>query len=220
MDKIKFDKKKHKYYKADKEYVSVTTLLAEEFPFNAKEIASRLVKQPGKYNGLKVADVLKDWQQSAVYGTKIHSAAENYLLHEKFPNNEEFVPIIEKFSKLNWRGKILSETLVHDDNYLIAGTVDILEDMGDYFYLWDIKTSVAKNGKLPTEKIKKFSMQLEIYKRLVEKTFNKKVKIGGIIWFKDCRNLREKTPIEVIKAVNCKQKVNKILLKRKRMIDL
>jgi hypothetical protein len=215
---IKFDEKNHKYYNdRNEEYISVTTFLGEQFPFDFHAITERLISNPNsEYYKMTKADIAKKWNQSAVQGTKLHNAVEKYI-KEGVEEAEDPVHkhCVSMFKRLKFRGKILSETLVWDDDLRIAGTCDILEDCGDHFWLYDIKTSSSINK----DKKVKFSYQLEIYKRLIEKMFNKKVHTGAIIWFEDYIEKGTDTKLKMIKPIECSKVVDELLIKRKMQLS-
>lgn len=209
---ITFSEDDHTYWdNTGNEYISVTTLLAKEFPFDQTEIAEKVQKiGSSKYHGMSTERILRMWEDSSGHGNEVHKAVEEYIKEGKMPEDIRIVPLIEQFSRLNFRGKLQSEILVWDEDYRIAGTVDILECFDDHIYLWDIKTS----NRITDDKLMKFSMQLELYRRLVEKQFNITVKIGGVLWFEDYVIKRSKTKLKVFQVLNCSDSVNDILAKR------
>lgn len=213
---ITFKPDSHTYWDATgNEYISVTTLLSKEFPFDRAEIADTVRKIPAsKYHGMSQERILTLWENSADLGTVVHEAVEDYIKEDIWPSDPSLVPLVKQFSKLNFRGELLSEILVWDEDYRIAGTADILECFDKYIYLWDIKTS----NKISDDKLMKFSMQLEIYKRLIEKRFNKPVKIGGILWFQDFVMRRSNTKLKVFQTLHCADSVDEILKRRKKEI--
>jgi len=105
---------------------------------------------------------------------------------------------------------------VYHDKYRIAGTADILEDCGDRIYIWDVKTY----NKISDDKIHKVSLQLEIYRRLVEFTLNKKAIAAGALVFEDFVVKRKNTRLKVIRALPCIEEVDGILENRLREITL
>lgn len=217
MSYITFEPIEHKYTNPDgEEFISVTTLLGREFSFDAPAIAEKVRKiKSSDYHTMTVERILKQWDDSGDHGTVVHEMIEDYIKDDIYTSDESLVPLLEQFKKLNFRGELLSEVLLWDEDYKIAGTADILEDMGKYIYLWDIKTS----NKISDDKLMKFSMQLEIYKRLIEKRFNKKVIIGGIIWFDNYVKKRRNTKLKVFRTLNVEDSVDDILEKRKKEIN-
>lgn len=196
--------------------MSVTRLLSKEFPFDSRAVAEKVSNIPSsRYNGMSVDRILKMWNDSADHGNVVHDAVENYIKEDVWPSDKSLVPLVEQFSKLNFRGDLLSETLIWHEDYMVAGIADILEVFDDYIYLWDIKTS----HKLDDDKLMKYSMQLEIYKRLVEKRFKKETRIGAILWFEDYVIKRSKTKLRPIQALNVEDSVDDILEKRRKELS-
>jgi hypothetical protein len=214
---LNFDPIEHKYTDDKGQvYISVTTLIQDDF--DAEKIAARVIKSPrSKYYGMEKQAVLDMWAQSAPLGTLVHEAVEDYILHKKVTTNPEITPLVNQFAKLNFKGQLLTETVLHDEEYRLAGTADILEWFDDCLWLFDIKTSVPKpNGiDMAPDKIHKYSLQLEIYKRLVEKCFGKPCNIGGIFWYKDFAKLRGKTKLQFQAVRDVSEEVDQILQKRK-----
>lgn len=209
---ITFKPESHTYWDENgKEYISVTTLISREFPFKENEIAEKVSKiHSSRYHGMSINRILKMWDDSSGHGNDVHSAIENYIKYKTFPDNPSIIPLVEQFSKLNFRGSLMSEVLIHDEQYLIAGMVDILECFNDYIYIWDIKTS----NNISDDKLMKFSMQLELYKRIVEKQFIKPVKGCGILHFKDYVVKRSKTKLNIFEPLNVSSSIDEILNKR------
>lgn len=223
FEQLKFDHKRHKYFnKQGKEYISVTTLIkGDEEEFDAEKIAEKVIKDPrSKYFGMDKEVVKSKWKKSAPAGTSVHKAVEDYINNRLLPKDENTRPLVEQFSKLKFRGQLISEVIVHDDEYLIAGTADILELCNNEIWLWDLKTAVpGTNGKeISKDKLYKFSLQLELYKRLIEKCFNTSCKIGGIIWFKDYINQKGNTKLSIFRVDKVEQQVDAMLIKRRMQV--
>lgn len=209
---IKFDEKNHKYFGKDgQEYESVTKLLGKLFPFNRNEIAKRISKNPNSgYYKWALKDIFADWSKSAVEGNKLHHACEVYLKENTITDDEDMTSCVEQFSKLRFKGNILSEQRVYSTKYLIAGTVDILEECKDIIYLYDIKTY----KKITNDRIHKLNLQLEVYRRLTEERFNKPCKVMGALVFEGFVKLKKDTPLIFVRATDVKAEVNKILENR------
>lgn len=214
---ITFEPIEHKYTDDDgEEYISVTTLLSKEFPFDQKAIAEKVSKiSSSRYHGMSTDRILKMWSDSSEHGNVVHEMVEEYIKDEVVPSDPGLIPLLDQFKRLNWRGDLLSEILVWNEDYRIAGTADILEVFDDFIYLWDIKTS----NRISDDKLMKFSLQLEMYKRLIEERFNKPVKIGGILWYQDYVVKRSKTKLKVFTTLECSGIVDEILEKRKKEIS-
>lgn len=209
---ITFRKEDHTYWDTrGNEYISVTSLLASEFPFESDKIVEKVQKiHSSRYYGMSTERILKMWGDSSGHGNEIHNAIEKYIKEGKMPEDPRIFPLIEQFSRLNFKGTLQPEVLLWDEKYRIAGIADILECFNNYIYLWDIKTS----NRITDDKLMKFSMQLEMYKRLAEKQFNKKVIIGALLWYEDYVVKRSKTKLKIIQPLRCVEVVDDIFKKR------
>ena len=209
---INFDKKKHKYYDdSGLEYISVTTLLGNLFPFDRNEIAKNISQNPNSpYYKWDIKDIFKDWVKAASEGNKLHNACETFIKENIYPTDTNLKPCVEQFAKLRFKGKLLSEQKVCSKKYLIAGTIDLLEDCGKIIYIYDLKTY----KKITEDRIHKLNLQLEIYKRLAEETFNKPCQcIGGLI-FENYAKAKQNTNLVFIKAQDASKEVDDILNER------
>jgi len=210
---INFDPEKHKYTDDEgNEFLSVTQLLSRMFPFEKEKIAEKVISNPNSvYYLMKKEDVLKQWADSALLGTEVHEAVEAWINKKTIPDSAKIKPLIEQFAKLPFTGTLSSEILVWDQNYWLAGTVDIIEEKEDHCLIWDVKTSKAIAGDV----LMKYSMQLEIYRRLVETRYNQPARIGGIIWFADYVRQGEKTQLRIVHHSHCAALADQLLAERK-----
>jgi len=92
----------------------------------------------------------------------------------------------------------------------LAGTIDILEQLNDVYWIWDIKT----NANIDDDKLMKYSIQLDLYRRFAAKTYGKKVLIGGIIYFENLFFKKEKAKLKVFRVHNVQPTVDHILKER------
>lgn len=216
---INFNEADHKYFDDDgQEYMSVTTFIKGAEEFNADAIATRVIVNPrSKYYGMTKEAVVKQWAESAPLGTTVHKSIEDFINEGTYPTDKKLVPLVVQFSRLNFKGQLLSEVILHDPEFLIAGMADIIEVCDDCVWLWDLKTAVSrpKGDRVSDDKIEKFSLQLEIYRRLIERCFKMPCKIGGILWFKDYAKNREKTELKVFSVNNVGGKVDELLHARR-----
>lgn len=214
---IHFDPKKHKYTDDQgREYISVTTLLSDLFPFDRNEIAKAISENPNSsYYKWSIKDIFKDWRKAATEGNKLHGACENYITEKKVPTKSDLKACVKKFAKLKFKGKLLSEQKVYSEKYLIAGTIDIIEDCGNILYLYDLKTY----KKITDDRIHKLNLQLEIYRRLAEERFGRPCKVVGGLIFENFVVDRENTNLIFLKAQDAKEEVDKILENRLKEIS-
>ena len=214
---ITFNPEEHKYYDENgSEYISVTTLLGEMFPFDDKAIARRISNLPNSpYYNWPVKKILQDWEDSATLGTELHNACEQYTLNKTIPPDPILKSCVSQYSKLKFRGKTIPEQLVYSKKYKIAGTIDLLEFCDNMIYIYDIKTY----KKITRERIHKLSLQLEIYKRLAEGVYNKKCKVMGAFVFENYVKLGKNTKLKFLKPENVRGEVDFILEERQKQIQ-
>jgi ATP-dependent exoDNAse (exonuclease V) beta subunit len=211
---INFDAEHHRYTDSQgQEYLSVTQLLSRMFPFDKEKIAEKVIQNPNsRYFGMEKGDVLQEWADSASRGTEVHEAVEEWINTQATTENEVIAGLVEQFSNLKFAGPLHSEILVSDSSLRLAGTVDIVEERDDVCLVWDIKTSKAIGGDV----LLKYSMQLEIYRRLVEMHFQKPTQVGGIIWFEDYVRRGGNTRLKIVEIGFCKPQVDSLLSERQR----
>lgn len=219
---IRFDEEHHKYYDHDGiEYKSVTRLIKGEKVFDSVGVAKQVVKNPrSRYYKYDVDELVRLWNTTSGIGIKLHGAIENYIDLGTIDEDPVLKPLVEKFTKLKFAGTLMAEVVVHHPEYRIAGTVDILEELPELIWVWDIKTVTAgSDGHVSDEKIMNFSIQLEIYRRLIEYCFKKPCLIGGVIWFKDYLFDEHKAKMKVLQVEDCGFYVDELLRKRKKSLN-
>ena len=181
--KITFNEKEHRYFDQFKrEYTSVTTFIGKQFPFDADEVIAKIQTYPqSKYYKMPAEEIKALWENTAVQGNRVHNACEDFLKEGKFPKDSDLQPLVHQFSKLKFKGEVLSEYIVFDERYLLAGMADIIEVCDDVIYVSDIKTS----NKIEDDKLFQYSIQLELYRRFCQRLFNKKAVSLGIFHFEN-----------------------------------
>ena len=211
-DVITFEPVEHKYTNQHgEEYISVTTLIGKEMPFDSKAIAEKVRKiGSSRYHNMTTERILALWDASADHGTVVHDMVEQYIKEDIVPSDPSLVPLLDQFKKLNFRGDLLSEVLVWSEKYKVAGLVDILEVFDDKIFLYDIKTS----NRIGDDKYMKFSMQLEMYRRFIEESFNKPTSTIAILWYQDYVLKRSKTKLKMLQTLHVEDSVDDILEKR------
>ena len=144
---VKFDEDSHTYTHADHgKLISVTTLLGKyKKPFNSNYHASRVAEREGVTREM----VLEMWEaeknRACSRGTHIHKLLEDYIsvgetqedygwLYKSYDRSTELN--IDKFKKIH------CEKLLHNSDYKVAGTADLLYDHGgNEFTIGDFKTN-------------------------------------------------------------------------------
>mgnify|MGYP003633403197 CR=1 FL=1 len=197
---IKFNSRRHTYSTAKSAYLrSVTKIVSEQFGlFDADKIISKMtnsVKWPtSKYYGMSPKEIKQMWnnngQTARVAGTKIHDQIEKYCNGEEIEADEGDVAL-EQFLKWdllrNWN-PYRTEWKIFDDDLKIAGTVDaVFEKDGEYVLVdWKRSKEIVRGNKfdccvhpelkhLPECNFVKYSLQLNLYKYILEKNYGLKI---------------------------------------------
>lgn len=182
---LTLDKATHTYHDENGlPYVSVTTLLGAEAPFDGPAIAAKVIAMPSsKYFRWTVEQCLDYWKQSADLGTKLHDDIEQWIKTGVLPDDTSgkvtHFDGVRHFADGKWKGKLHSEKIVHDESLRLAGTVDVSEELEAYDIIHDVKTCRSMNG----DKLLKYSMQLELYRRMHETVTGRPCRTGVIIWY-------------------------------------
>lgn len=213
MAKITFTEEDHSYRDENgNDYISVTQLISRNFePFDAETIADRVRRyRNSRYYGWTKDEVLTFWDKITQTGCEVHSSIEKYIKHRKKPEDESMLAAVNQFSALNFKGELLSETIVHDEELLVAGTIDIIEKQSDRYVIWDIKTGRTMNSS----KLEKYSIQLEFYRHMLSKMEDAPVEIGGIIWLEDFINKQTDTKLKIAKTLNAEEVARTLMTNR------
>lgn len=197
--KLKFVNKTHQYSYDGTVLESVTTFISKYMePFDAHKIATIKAIQ-AKRKGIKGQGIRywkQKWKQVAKNGTLVHKLIENYVLNKPntFPHDFETrnkylagLKFIDVYTKTIKEPVLNPEVKVFDVENLLAGTIDLVVekdgegtervvDLIDWKTNEKISTVGYKNAMclppiedLPDCSMTKYSLQLNIYKYLLEK---------------------------------------------------
>lgn len=201
---IVFDESKHIYYNklTNERYISATQILSKfKKPFDRYNISLNVARK----EGVTQQEILDRWDNikniACDKGKSIHLLLEQYILLDI--KNTEYDWIYTAFDnslktiteKYDYR---YSEKLLYNDNFKIAGTCDLLVDIGDEFCVIDFKT----NNKITTSnnfneyllypldflqncEYNVYALQLSLYAYMYEKQTGKKPKNLCIFYLKD-----------------------------------
>lgn len=190
-DKVDFYIKEHKYVsKATGKILTSASQLIDffcpEFDSSGQITANCAIKR-----GITVEELRKEWDEenkkACDKGHEIHAQVENWIKTGKVKSGK-YKKILEQITKIDFGSKkLISEKILSDDSLELAGTVDILSDLGNNcFKIFDIKTNKRftlrgffKKGvgyekmlypinHLEASLINKYSIQLELYSLLCE----------------------------------------------------
>lgn len=158
-----------------------------------------------EYWGLSDDEIISSWQENnrlkAELGEKLHDQIDKYLkLNIRSADSVEFRFFLNFIKDHQGMSFIDSEVRIFDEQYLIAGTVDaIFRDVHGDYHLFDWKRSgklnqelqplfdkFALSGKgclkhLKDSQLNKYSLQLNLYKFILEKNLGIEIKSMNII---------------------------------------
>ena len=218
---IEYHDEPHKYYLGDKPFTSVTTLIHKyEEDFDEDKWS----KIKGEQFGVPAEDMKYGWkfinERATTKGSAIHDYTENLFLNKVFPYpkdaiikkfgydpvEEEYIAtkkLVDRFYEKvkNVLIPIKTELVVYDEEFMIAGMVDMLfyNMKSQMFEIWDWKTNSADDAFNEKERnirfleyplylinntaIDLYSLQLSTYKYIIEKNIDIKLGNSHIVWF-------------------------------------
>tara|TARA_B100001115_G_scaffold180121_1_gene171952 strand:+ start:1460 stop:2179 length:720 start_codon:yes stop_codon:yes gene_type:complete len=196
--RIHLDEKNHKYILNDNKdivFTSVTECISQYFEkFDKIKIAQKLVSSHPKYIGMTMEELIAKWDESATNGTIVHKEIEDYINEKRQPNHQKSKIAIEWLSKhlMNSKYQLFSEIIVYCEDLHLAGTIDLLlyDSVNEIYTILDWKTNKEISTKsfkgktgikpetrdLPDCKFTHYSLQLSLYRYLLEKKYNLKMK--------------------------------------------
>jgi len=197
----------HKYILKGFEHIkfkSVTTVISEYFEeFDKVKVATNLKQNSPKYRHFTIEEIIDAWDKSAQFGTDVHRELEDYINHNKKPfigRSKIAIKWLNNYLKKS-DFDLYSEIIVYCKKLKIAGTVDLLihDKINNIYSLIDWKTSKKidtmgyrnKTGNKPeTEDLldtnfNHYSLQLSLYRYLLEKNYSIKIKDQIIVHITD-----------------------------------
>ena len=172
---ISLDEELHKYNLVNQpevSFTSVTTYVEYFFEgFDAKKIATKLVRSHPKYSNHTVESLMRKWTETSDYGTKVHNEIEQWFKKEREPKDIKAKNGRDWLERYRVRADmdIYSEVIVYSTELSIAGTVDILarDNTTDEYGIIDWKTSKkieksSYNSKMGTHSSTKHVMDLSL----------------------------------------------------------
>jgi hypothetical protein len=222
-ENITFIEKTHEYIvNGNKNYISVTTLVKRLFEkFDSDTIIDNMMKSPNwknsKYYGLTKNYIKNKWKcdgiEAANKGTKLHSCIEKY-----YNNKEVNSDVIEYTYFLNFLNDNIelkpykSEWKVYNETKKISGTIDMVylnPDGSVSIYDWKRSKEITKTSKynkfsicdeinyIPDTNYWQYSIQLNLYKYILETEYNLSVKELYIVQLHEDLNnyVKYKVPI-------------------------
>jgi len=200
FNKIKFDEKSHTYTFDNEVFTSVTQLLGKLKPKFDDTIAERYAKK----NNLPLEYVKQLWEIKALVGTtkgtETHFYIESFLKYNITNNPSVAIDIEARYFHNfynQWKHKpIKLEFITYYKEKKIAGTMDCIakDDDGNYYiYDWKSDKQVKTNSygttydpplsHLENITMNSWSLQLSIYRYILEKELNLPIKGQYIVHF-------------------------------------
>lgn len=142
---VTFDKKTHTYRNDQGViYTSGTSFVGKFKPkFESDKHAQRVADR----EGVTKEEILAKWEAgknaACDYGTSHHEAMENYIKYGvRDPMyNALYDSYIETCKDYPYRGDVMSETILYNHTYKLAGTADLIIANNEQFMVKDFKTN-------------------------------------------------------------------------------
>lgn len=199
--KINLEPKTHTYTsEKGVKYKSVSALIEQFVPFF--DFEQKSYDYSLKY-GLPVEEVRSNWKEknkkSTIFGHKIHSNIENLLTEKKTEHPDPiYDQILKEVSKFNTKGaELLTEQIIHSEEYKVAGTSDLIVQRKSDFDIIDFKTNkkikienpfneflIYPVQHLQNSEYFKYALQLSLYALMNENLTGKKAYRLIMFWFK------------------------------------
>jgi len=183
-----------------KDYTSVTTFVHSLFkPFDSEKVIDNILNgknyESSKYFNMTRQEIKDMWEvnrkEAADNGTKLHLDIENYYNNLKVENDSVEYQYFKNFLNNNKNLKpYRTEWKVWDEDYKITGTIDMVYENDDktlMIYDWKRSKSIIRNrpfetysnidciSHIPDLSFWHYSLQLNIYKRILESKYDKKI---------------------------------------------
>lgn len=200
---IIFDEEPHIYtIDGDSSYDSVTTFIKKNNfeEFDADKIIDKMMNgtnwnEKNKYYGMTKEEIIEMWEknrnESAALGTELHKCIEDFYNNIPVKNDSVEYKYFQDFYDNHKDLKpYRTEWMIWDKELKLAGSIDmtyILEDGSLYIYDWKRSKNICKasfNYKtainpiishIPDSNFWHYSFQLNVYKAILEKNYDKKI---------------------------------------------
>lgn len=226
--RIVFDEEPHIYYidGSCKDIISVTTLIHKYFPhFNSSKVIDNMMKSKkwnqSKYFGMNKKEIQDLWKnkgkEASEKGTILHRDIEYYFNSVNIKNDSpEFIQFLNFKKEIVEKEKIIpyrTEWEVFDLEHKLAGSIDMIfkhhDNNGLYIYDWKRSKKIVKTNNFecgfppldhfPNCNFWHYSLQLNIYKMILEKNYNKKILGMFLVCFHPERNKYQRLEVPDLK---------------------
>ena len=194
---MQLDPETHTYLLENDRYTSVTTLVHMCFqPFDADAILKKMKITPtSKYYGMTKEEIKQLWQRNAEeaqqQGTLMHAVIERYYKNELMTEEEKRLPEIIYFMEFTKTFKLVPygiELCIFSKTNHLAGTIDFVAQNKDGtldIYDWKRANHIELQNPynkyspvvthIPDTNFWHYTLQLNLYKYLLETEYHKKV---------------------------------------------
>lgn len=216
-DYITFEPLSHIYTVCDEKYTSVTTLIHKYFPkFNNDKVIDKMMNSSkwneSKYFGMTKEEIKQNWEkkgsESSIKGTNLHDIIENYYLNNKvsISYDDECFEQFLKFDKESKLKVYRTEWRIFSDDHKVAGSIDIIFEGSKpgsvKLYDWKRCSNIKKDNQyekgyfpldhIPNCNYEHYTLQLNIYKYILENYYGIKVEEMALIVFSENKDSYEK----------------------------
>ena len=202
-DDIRFEEGPHLYFiRGVNNNISVTTFVHHFFQeFNEDLVIQKMRRSPkwetSPYYGMSDKEIKDQWEANRVSassaGTKMHYDIELFYNQEPVDNQSvEYKYFLDFHRKQVSGGNLVpyrTEWVVYDEEYQLAGSIDMLFQVGDdsdqiVIYDWKRCKKISKTGfdsakppidHLPDSNYWHYALQLNMYRYILQKNYGKKV---------------------------------------------
>lgn len=200
--RIAFDPSNHRYFiDNNPDTISVSQLIDKFFPEFDSMSAAQNLNSNHKYYNYPVEEIIDIWKRDGVeaakFGTLLHQQIEYYYKSIPFETNSlEFTYFLDFKDRFNGMVPYRTEWRVFDEDYLIAGTIDMVykrEDGSYYLFDWKRSKKVVDNqgnpklsdpahfytkfaygglNHLTDDSYYKYALQQNIYRHILENKYD------------------------------------------------
>ncbi|NOX18684.1 MAG: hypothetical protein GXO87_10450 [Chlorobi bacterium] len=193
-------------------FTSCTTFVKYFFkPFDKIGVAANLTETNFKYMEMTAEELMADWDKSMQLGTKVHKEIEQFILCGKDPEEKKAVFGVDWIKGImSGRYDFFSEVIIYSKELGLAGSIDFLlyDKENEDYKIVDWKTNkrldkTSFNNKmgvhpasahLPDCNFSHYSLQLSLYRYLLEKHYGLNVTGSAIAHLNEHKLEFHKTP--------------------------
>lgn len=237
---IELDEETHIYtINNNSDYTSVTTWNHSHFPkFDSDDIINRMMKgknwKNNKYYGKTKEEIKNIWEinknEAAEAGTKMHLDIEKFYNNINVDNKsieyEQFLNYLKDYKDLK---PYRTEWMVYDDEHKLAGSIDMVYENSDgtlQIRDWKRSKQIVRNKRFEDYAITKcinhipnlnfwhYALQLNTYKSILERKYDKKVKDLYLVVFHPTQ-----TNYKIIEIPDMDEEIKELLNVRKIQIE-